>query len=70
MSLTNYNPELNVVLLKQISQLPRARMQELANLGEVKEGIVENIYDDIDVLNLSQLVHRPSINSWLHLYIK
>jgi hypothetical protein len=45
-------------------------MQELANLGEVKEGIVENIYDDIDVLNLSQLVHRPSINSWLHLYIK
>ena len=70
MSLTNYNPELNEVLLKQISQLPRARMQELANLGEVKEGIVENIYDDIDVLNLSQLVHRPSINSWLHLYFK
>ena len=58
MSLTNHNPELNVVLLKQISQLPRARMQELANLGEVKEGIVENIYDDIDVLNLSQLVHK------------
>ena len=45
-------------------------MQELANLGEVKEGIVENIYDDIDVLNLSQLVHRLSMNSWLHLYFK
>ncbi len=70
MSVTKNNHELNVLLLKHNSHLSRARMQELANFGEVKDGIAENIYDDIDALNLSQLVYRPSMNCLLHLFLK
>ena len=35
-------------------------MQEIANKGEVNEGIAENINHHIDVLYLSQLVYRLS----------
>ena len=60
MSVKEHILDLNIMFLQQISHLFRTRMQEIANKGEVIEGIAENINHHIDVLYLSQLVYRLS----------
>ena len=60
MSVKEYILDLNIVFLQQISHLFRTIMQDIANKGEVIEGIAENNNHHIDVLYLSQLVYRLS----------
>ena len=53
MSVKEHILDHSIVFLQQISHLLRTRMQEIANKGEVIEGIAENINHHIDVLYLS-----------------
>jgi hypothetical protein len=60
MSVKEHILDHNIVFLQQMSHLYRTRMQEIANKGEIIEGIAENINHHIDVFYLSQLVNRLS----------
>jgi hypothetical protein len=48
----------SLVFLEQISHLSRTRMQKVTNMGVIFDGIAKNFYDDIFVLNFSQLINR------------
>jgi hypothetical protein len=43
-------------------------MQELKNFGDIIDGVAENIEDDINALDFSQLTNRLSMYSLLHFY--
>jgi hypothetical protein len=57
MSFIEHILEHNVVIFDQLSHLSRARMQQFKNLGDVVDGVAENINDDIFILNFSKLVY-------------
>ncbi len=58
MSIIEHILEHNVVIFDQLSHLSRARMEKLKNLGDIVDGVAENINDDIFVGYFSQLVNR------------
>ena len=68
MTFIKHIPEHNVVFLEHLSHLPGGRMQKLTNFGEIIDGLVENIKDDIFVLNFSKLIYRPCVLFLLHFY--
>jgi hypothetical protein len=68
MTLIKHIPEHNIVFLEHLSHLPRRRIQELTNFGEIIDGVAENIKDDIFVLDFSQLIYRSCVYNFVHFY--